>query len=130
MTEAKLAPNLPRWMEGHTNCELFSGGTEGHMYNTTLPRAALSESILLSVRLRAAETHHWTLPAGRCQRHATSPDVTSPPRSCTRIDSGLNRYTRTKLAKQRIVCAARESANRAHPARGASQFQAKHATGQ
>jgi hypothetical protein len=28
MTEAKLAPNLPCWMEGHTNRELFSGGTE------------------------------------------------------------------------------------------------------
>ena len=37
MTEAKLAPNLPDWMVQHANRYLSSGGTDGHMYRTTLP---------------------------------------------------------------------------------------------
>ena len=37
MTEAKLAPNLPDWMVQHANRYLSSGGTDGHMYKTTLP---------------------------------------------------------------------------------------------
>src|SRR5215469_10452699 len=37
MTEAKLAPNLPGWMEEHANRYLSSGGTEGHMYKMTQP---------------------------------------------------------------------------------------------
>ena len=37
MTEAKLAPNLPAWMEAHANNYLSSGGTEGHMYKMTPP---------------------------------------------------------------------------------------------
>ena len=37
MTEAKLAPNLPAWMEEHANRYLSSGGTEGHMYKMTPP---------------------------------------------------------------------------------------------
>ena len=37
MTEAKLAPNLPRWMVDHANRYLASGGTGGHMYKMTQP---------------------------------------------------------------------------------------------
>ena len=37
MTEAKLAPNLPKWMVDHANRYLSSGGTEGHMYKPTQP---------------------------------------------------------------------------------------------
>ena len=37
MTEAKLAPNLPGWMQDHANRYLSSGGTEGHMYTVTPP---------------------------------------------------------------------------------------------
>jgi deazaflavin-dependent oxidoreductase (nitroreductase family) len=37
MTDAKLAPNLPGWMQDHANRYLASGGTEGHMYRMTQP---------------------------------------------------------------------------------------------
>jgi deazaflavin-dependent oxidoreductase (nitroreductase family) len=35
--EAKLAPNLPGWMQEHAKRYLSSGGTEGHMYTITPP---------------------------------------------------------------------------------------------
>src|SRR4030088_406378 len=38
MAEAKLAPNLPDWMVEHANRYLASGGTDGHMYKTTVPQ--------------------------------------------------------------------------------------------
>jgi len=37
MTEAKLAPNLPKWMVDHSNLYLSSGGKEGHMYTASFP---------------------------------------------------------------------------------------------
>ncbi len=37
MTEAKLAPNLPGWMQDHANRYLSSGGTEGHIYHMAQP---------------------------------------------------------------------------------------------
>ena len=37
MTEAKLAPNLPKWMVDHANLYLSSGGKEGHMYTAAFP---------------------------------------------------------------------------------------------
>ncbi|MBV9248442.1 MAG: nitroreductase family deazaflavin-dependent oxidoreductase [Acetobacteraceae bacterium] len=37
MTEAKLAPNLPGWMQEHANRYISSGGAEGHMYKITPP---------------------------------------------------------------------------------------------
>lgn len=37
MSEAKLAPNLPEWMTEHANRYISSGGTDGHMYKTSLP---------------------------------------------------------------------------------------------
>ncbi len=37
MAEAKLAPNLPKWMIDHANRYISSGGAEGHMYTVTPP---------------------------------------------------------------------------------------------
>ena len=37
MAEAKLAPNLPKWMVDHANRYISSGGVEGHMYTITPP---------------------------------------------------------------------------------------------
>jgi deazaflavin-dependent oxidoreductase (nitroreductase family) len=37
MAEAKLAPNLPKWMVDHANRYLSSGGTDGHMFTPTQP---------------------------------------------------------------------------------------------
>ena len=37
MAEAKLAPNLPKWMLDHSNRYISSGGTDGHMYTVTPP---------------------------------------------------------------------------------------------
>jgi deazaflavin-dependent oxidoreductase (nitroreductase family) len=48
MTEAKLAPNLPKWMVDHTNLYLSSGCKQGHMYTIQQPdRQALSVPSLL-----------------------------------------------------------------------------------
>lgn len=37
MTEARLAPNMPKWMTDHVDRYLSSGGTDGHMYTINLP---------------------------------------------------------------------------------------------
>jgi proline iminopeptidase len=37
MTEAKLAPNLPQWMQDHASRYLSSGGADGHMYTMNFP---------------------------------------------------------------------------------------------
>ncbi|MCB4820130.1 nitroreductase family deazaflavin-dependent oxidoreductase [Roseicella aerolata] len=37
MTEAKLAPHLPDWMQDHARRYLSSGGTDGHMYKASPP---------------------------------------------------------------------------------------------
>ena len=48
MTEAKLAPNMPKWMVDHTNLYLSSGGKEGHMYTIKQPdRPSLTVPSLL-----------------------------------------------------------------------------------
>ena len=52
MTEAKLAPNLPGWMQDHANRYLSSGGTEGHMYTVTPP--GYSEMVVPSLLLTTA----------------------------------------------------------------------------
>jgi proline iminopeptidase len=39
MTEAKLPPNLPQWMQDHIDRYLSSGGTDGHMYTINTPNA-------------------------------------------------------------------------------------------
>ena len=48
MTETKLAPNLPQWMQDHAARYLSSGGTDGHMYTIDRPGVpALSVPSLL-----------------------------------------------------------------------------------
>jgi deazaflavin-dependent oxidoreductase (nitroreductase family) len=48
MTEAKLAPNMPKWMVDHTNLYLSSGGKQGHLYTIQQPdRPALTVPSLL-----------------------------------------------------------------------------------
>jgi deazaflavin-dependent oxidoreductase (nitroreductase family) len=48
MAEAKLAPNLPEWMQEHAKRYLASGGTEGHLYKVTPPgRSELTVPSLL-----------------------------------------------------------------------------------
>ncbi len=37
MTETKLAPNLPQWMQDHAEQYLASGGKEGHLYTINRP---------------------------------------------------------------------------------------------
>jgi len=37
MAEAKLAPNLPKWMLDHANRYIASGGKDGHIYTITPP---------------------------------------------------------------------------------------------
>jgi proline iminopeptidase len=37
MTEPVLAPNMPQWMRDHVARYQSSGGTDGHMYDITLP---------------------------------------------------------------------------------------------
>ena len=50
MAESKLAPNLPDWMIKHATRYLSSGGTDGHMYKTTVPGRgeAIVPSLLLT----------------------------------------------------------------------------------
>jgi deazaflavin-dependent oxidoreductase (nitroreductase family) len=40
MSEASLAPNLPKWMLDHVDTYLSSGGTDGHLYTINRPNAA------------------------------------------------------------------------------------------
>ena len=37
MTESRLAPNLPQWMQDHAALYLSSGGKEGHLYTINRP---------------------------------------------------------------------------------------------
>src|ERR1700761_9098549 len=37
MADAKLAPNLPEWMQEHAKRYIDSGGTDGHMYKMNQP---------------------------------------------------------------------------------------------
>ncbi|MBV9827305.1 MAG: nitroreductase family deazaflavin-dependent oxidoreductase [Alphaproteobacteria bacterium] len=37
MADAKLAPNLPDWMQEHAKRYIASGGTDGHLYKMTQP---------------------------------------------------------------------------------------------
>ena len=50
MPEAKLAPNMPKWMVDHANKYISSGGKEGHMYTIKMPNLPEREvpSLLLT----------------------------------------------------------------------------------
>jgi hypothetical protein len=52
MTEAKLTPNLPGWMQDHADHYLSSGGTDGHMRRLTLTgRPAMKVLSLVSTTI-------------------------------------------------------------------------------
>lgn len=68
MTEARLAPNLPDWMAEHARRYLASGGTDGHMYEISLPdRPKLTvPSLLLTTKGRkSGEKYIFPLFYGR-----------------------------------------------------------------
>jgi hypothetical protein len=67
MAEAKLAPNLPDWMVEHASRYLSSGGTDGHMYKTTVPglgEITAPALLLNSARLSVPKTRRCQRPAG------------------------------------------------------------------
>jgi deazaflavin-dependent oxidoreductase (nitroreductase family) len=63
MTEAKLAPNLPDWIVEHANRYLASGGTDGHMYKTTVPqRGEITAPALLLTTIGRKSGDKFVLP--------------------------------------------------------------------
>ena len=50
MTDAKLAPNLPQWVQDHAHRYLASGGTDGHIYTMAVPDGSVIQvpSLLLT----------------------------------------------------------------------------------
>lgn len=58
MAEAKLAPNLPKWMKDHVDLYLSSGGAEGHMYtivSPTAPAMAVPSLLLTTIGRKSGE---------------------------------------------------------------------------
>ena len=63
MAEAKLAPNLPDWMVQHANRYLASGGTDGHMYEITVPgRGKITAPALLLTTTGRKSGDRFVLP--------------------------------------------------------------------
>jgi len=63
MAEAKLAPNLPDWIVEHANRYLASGGTDGHMYKTTVPqRGEITAPALLLTTIGRKSGDKFILP--------------------------------------------------------------------
>lgn len=68
MTEAKLAPNLPKWMKDHVDLYLSSGGTDGHMYTINLPNMpakAVPSLLLTTTGRKSGEKYLFPLFYGR-----------------------------------------------------------------
>ncbi|MEO8714063.1 MAG: nitroreductase family deazaflavin-dependent oxidoreductase [Acetobacteraceae bacterium] len=64
MAEAKLAPNLPKWMVDHANRYLSSGGTDGHMFKPTQPGrpdVAVPSLMLTTVGRKSGEKYMFPL---------------------------------------------------------------------
>jgi F420H(2)-dependent quinone reductase len=63
MAEAKLAPNLPDWIVEHANRYLARGGTDGHMYKTTVPhRGEITAPALLLTTVGRKSGDKFVLP--------------------------------------------------------------------
>ena len=81
MTEAKLAPNMPKWMVDHTNLYLSSGGKEGHMYTIKQPdRPELSRAVAAADDHGPQVGREIPVPAVLRQVAATATS-SSPPRA-------------------------------------------------
>jgi proline iminopeptidase len=68
MTEAKLAPNLPKWMKDHVDRYLSSGGTDGHMYTIDMPNApklTVPSLLLITTGRKSGEKYLFPLFYGR-----------------------------------------------------------------
>ena len=68
MTEAKLAPNLPGWMQEHATRYISSGGTDGHMYRISLPdrpEMAVPSLLLTTTGRKSGEKFIFPLFYGR-----------------------------------------------------------------
>jgi proline iminopeptidase len=68
MSEAKLAPKMPKWIVDHVDKYLSSGGKEGHMYTINLPNMPAKEvpSLLLTTTGRkSGEKYLFPLFYGR-----------------------------------------------------------------
>ena len=58
MSEAKLAPNLPQWMQDHVARYQSSGGTDGHMYtikSPNLPEMSVPSLLLTTTGRKSGE---------------------------------------------------------------------------
>ena len=68
MTEAMLAPNMPKWMRDHVDLYTKSGGTEGHMYTINLPNAparAVPSLLLTTTGRKSGQRYVFPLFYGR-----------------------------------------------------------------
>ncbi len=68
MSEAKLAPNLPEWMQEHAKRYLASGGTDGHMYKTSLsgrPEMIVPSLLLTTTGRKSGERFIFPLYYGK-----------------------------------------------------------------
>ena len=68
MTETKLAPNLPQWMQDHAGRYLSSGGTDGHMYTIErpgVPALTVPSLLLTTVGRRSGDRYMFPLFYGR-----------------------------------------------------------------
>jgi deazaflavin-dependent oxidoreductase (nitroreductase family) len=68
MTETKLAPNLPQWMQDHTHRYLSSGGTDGHIYTIIrpgVPEIAVPSLLLTTTGRKSGEKYIFPLFYGR-----------------------------------------------------------------
>jgi proline iminopeptidase len=64
MPDAKLAPNLPQWMQDHTHRYLSSGGTDGHIYTVNrpgLPDLAVPSLLLTTTGRKSGERFMFPL---------------------------------------------------------------------
>jgi proline iminopeptidase len=68
MAEAKLAPNMPKWMVDHVDRYLSSGGTDGHMYTIKLPNVpekSVPSLLLTTTGRKSGERYLFPLFYGR-----------------------------------------------------------------
>ena len=68
MSETKIAPNLPKWMQDHVDRYLSSGGTDGHQYTVErpgLPPITVPSLLLITTGRKSGEKYLFPLFYGR-----------------------------------------------------------------